>query len=321
MNKIKKNFVFVCILIMFSATASAFDGPLQVRNQFPLFLTADAPYLDTASLEDSFSAGLSYSSVYLVRASAEWSIGLDMEITELSLRVKKNIKDLVEIGVELPALSFNSGFLDGFINSYHDTFGFPDYGRSNRPDNKFLFDVKRKGNDIVKGRGGRIGIGDVRLTLKTPLLRGDPAVSVRADVELPTGNAETGYGNGSFDTGLALLIDKRLGGYFMSYLNAGVVIPGNFRGRERIDLGKFLYAGTAVEANVMKNLSLVGQVFVQGSAFPKTGISQADRTAVLLSLGGRYHSGSNSFEISFTEDPNTSGAPDFALNFAFKRKL
>ena len=31
-------------LALFSSAASAFDGPLQVRNQFPLFLPADAPY-------------------------------------------------------------------------------------------------------------------------------------------------------------------------------------------------------------------------------------------------------------------------------------
>jgi hypothetical protein len=46
-----------------------------------------------------------------------------------------------------------------------------------------------------------------------------------------------------------------------------------------------------------------------------------DRTAVLLTLGGRYYSGDNNFELSFTEDPNTAGAPDFMLNFSFKRRF
>lgn len=311
----------VCVLALFSSTASAFDGPLPARNQFPLFLPADAPYLDTALLDDSFSAGLSYSSVYLVRQSADWETGLDFEMAELSLRFRKNITDLIEVGAELPVLSINSGFLDGYIRSYHNAFGFPDYGRSNRPDNKFLFYVKKKGRYILKGRGGDIGTGDIRLTLKTPLLRGDPAVSAKADIELPTGDAETGYGNGSVDAGLALLVNKRLSGYFMSYANAGVVFPGKFRGRDPVNLRTFLYAGAAVEANATKNLCLIGQVFVQGSPWPKTGISQIDRTAVLLSLGGRYHSGGHSFELSFTEDPNTSGAPDFSLNLSFRRKL
>jgi hypothetical protein len=43
--------------------------------------------------------------------------------------------------------------------------------------------------------------------------------------------------------------------------------------------------------------------------------------AVLLSLGGRYYSGKNSFDISLTKDPNTAGAADFTLNFSFKRRF
>jgi hypothetical protein len=43
--------------------------------------------------------------------------------------------------------------------------------------------------------------------------------------------------------------------------------------------------------------------------------------AVLLSLGGRYYLGNSSLELSFTEDPNTSGAPDFTFNASFKRRF
>jgi len=311
----------VFVLFSYWTTAYAFDGPLQVRNQFPLFLQADTPFPDTAAIEDSIFAGISYSSVYLVKESADWSIGLDMEIAELSLRVKKAVGNFLEIGLELPVLSFDSGFLDSFLNGYHDAFGFPDYGRSSRPDNAFLFDVKRKGIVVISGQGGRIGIGDVRLTLKAPLLRGDPAISLRADLEFPTGDADAGYGNGSFDTGLAFLADKRLGEYFMSYLCAGAVSPGKFRGREKIDLRTFLYAGGAVEAAVTKKLGLIAQVFIQGSPLPETGIPQVDRTAVLLSLGGRYRFGGDSLEVSLTEDPNTSGAPDFTANLSYKKKF
>jgi hypothetical protein len=68
-------------------------------------------------------------------------------------------------------------------------------------------------------------------------------------------------------------------------------------------------------------VGLVAQVFVQSSPFPQTGISSIDRPAVLLTFGGRYYAGSNSFELSLTEDPNTAGAPDFTLNFSFRRKF
>jgi hypothetical protein len=321
MKRTASLFSFLLIVAVLSAPSEAFDGPLQVKNQFPLFLNVNASYLESASLEDSLSASLSHSSIYLVDSSSEWDMGLDMEITELNLGFRKSIKNFIELGVEVPILSFNSGFMDGFLDSYHDTFGFPDYGRSNRPTNDFLYEVKRNGIVVVKGESGRIAIGDIRLSIKKPLLTGDPSISIKGEIELPTGEPETGYGNGSFDTGLSLLMDKRLGEVWKTYLNLGVVFPGDLKGHESVELKSFIWGGAAVEAALWKNISLLGQVFIQGSPFPETGISSIDRTAVLLSLGGRYHSGNSSFELSLTEDPNTSGAPDFTLNFTFKQSF
>ena len=307
------------IVSVFSASTEAFDGPLQVKNQFPLFLNVNAPYLESASIEDSFSASLSHSSIYLVDNSAEWDIGLDMEITELNLRFRKSINNFIALGVEVPILSFNSGFMDGFLNSYHNAFGFPDYGRSNRPDNDFLYEVKRNGAVVVSGESGRIAIGDIKLAIKKSLLTGDPAISIKGEIELPSGDSKTGCGNGSIDTGIGLLMNKKIGEAWKTYLNLGVVFPGDLKGHERVNLRDYLYGAAAIEAALWKTVSLLAQVFIQGSPFPETGIASVDRTAVLLSLGGRYHSGNSSFELSLTEDPNTSGAPDVALNFTFKR--
>lgn len=316
-----KRAILFLIFLLIPSLSYAFEGPLQVKNQFPLFLPVNEPYLESASIENSFSASLSYSSVYLVRESAEWYVGLDMEVTELNLRLKKNIRDFLEVGIDVPIVSFNSGFMDSFLNSYHNTFGFPDYGRSNRPDNEFLYHVRREGILIVEGKGGHVNIGDVRLSLKKPILYGDPAISIKGDLEFPTGNANDGYGNGSIDAGVAILLDKRLSDKVMTYFNIGAVFPGDFKGHETVGLKEYIYGGTGIEAGISNGLSLLGQVFIQGSPYPETDIAAVDRTAVLLSLGGRYLFGKNSLELSFTEDPNTSGAPDFTINFSFKRKF
>jgi hypothetical protein len=157
MKKIILLYLSFIIISFYSSTTYAFEGPLQVKNQFPLFLDVDAPFLETASIENSFSANFSYSSVYLVRESSEWSIGLDMEIAELDLRFRKNIKDFIEVGVDLPFLSFNSGFMDDFLRSYHNAFGFPDYGRSNRPDNEFLYEEgQKRGRFYLENAGDSI---------------------------------------------------------------------------------------------------------------------------------------------------------------------
>jgi uncharacterized protein DUF3187 len=94
--------------------------------------------MESASTGDSFSADLSYSSIYLAKNSDEWPFGLYMEIAELTFKFRKDIRGFIEMGVDIPIVSFNSGFMDNFLKAYHNTFGFPDYGRSNRPRNAFF---------------------------------------------------------------------------------------------------------------------------------------------------------------------------------------
>jgi hypothetical protein len=321
-----KRFIYIIsqcafCLLLFSSPSFSFDGPLRAGNQFPFFLHIMPLSLDPASVENSFSAGLSHSSVFVTESSPDWSAALDMEITQLDLRYRRNIPDLFEIGIDVPILSFNSGFMDGFLESYHDTFGFPDYGRSSRPDNEFLYELRKEGKKVVIGENGGIGLGDIRLSLKKQLLSRDPVVSVMAEIGLPTGSASKGYGSGGIDTGARMLIDKQLGGHFRAYGNAGITFPGKLNASEEISLRTFYHGGAGIEAAYWKNMSFLLQVTLQSSPFPETGIREIDDTAVLISLGGRYSAGSGNFELSLTEDPNTAGAPDFTLNMTYTRKL
>jgi hypothetical protein len=253
--------------------------------------------------------------------AAHWIAHLDLELTELNLRFKKDIPDLFEIGVDVPVLRATEGFMDRPLAWFHRTFGFADYGRSSRPYNEFLDDIKRDGAPLIEGDNGRTGFGDVRLTLKKKITGTDPVISILADMELPTGNARIGYGSGSTDSGIAALVDKDLAARSRLYTNLGAVFPGDLKAHQTIELRNFYYAGTGIESMVSTNLALLAQIMVQTSPYPKTGISQIDNPGILLVLGGRYYAGIGSFELSLTEDPNTSGAPDFILNFSFKKRI
>lgn len=241
-----------------------------------------------------------------------------MEVTELSLRYRKKVSGNLELGAELPFLSLNSGFLDAPLDAYHSAFGFPDYGRSNRPDNDFLYSVKKNGTAIISGKGGGVGPGDLRLTIKRAISE-DPAVSLMATIELPSGDAGEGYGNGSLDAGALVLLDKRLGERFTLYGNAGIFFPGDLKGENTIELKEYIFLGAAIEAALYKELSLIGQLYLETSPYPSTGIAELDRNGVLLSLGGRYGAGAGLYEFTFTEDPGVSGAPDFSFSLSFKR--
>jgi hypothetical protein len=309
------------ILLFLPAVVSAFEGPLQVKNQFPPFVGISQPFLESAAPSGSLSLGLSHSSVYIIESRPSWTVNLDLELTELDVRYKKNFPGLFEVGVEVPVYRPIAGFMDGFLEWYHGTFGFPDYGRSDRPENDFLYEVRHDGAVIVRGVNGRAGLGDVRLSLKRLVAGGDPLVSVMASVELPTGEADTGYGNGSVDTALAVMLDKKLGDIVTAYTNLGVVFPGDLRAYQTVPLNTFAYGGIGLEGSFWEKFSILTQVSVQSSPYPTTGIGQIDTPAVILVIGGRYRGDSGDFEFSLTEDPNTSGAPDFVLNATYTLRL
>jgi hypothetical protein len=301
-----------------SAFAAGFEGPLQVRNQFPLFLALAPPFIEQASTESSISISLSHSSVYVVEESPQWTAHLDLELTELNIRCKKDFAALFELGIDVPVLRAARGFMDRPLAGYHRTFGFPDYGRSERPDNAFLYTATRNGQPVIQGEDGRAGLGDVKITFKKKLGEGTRVWSLMASLEVPTGNAKVGYGSGSLDSGAALLLDQDLADSFRLYVNAGVVFPGDLKAHQTVSLDTYYYGGAGIEYRATDRFGLLVQTTAATSPYPRTEISQIDTPGILLVMGGRYRFDPGSLEFSLTEDPNTSGAPDFVLNVSFK---
>lgn len=317
-----KLFLPAILFIIFPLSVShSFEGPLQVKNQLPIFLHANQPYLEKAEVEDSLSLSLSHSSTYIVQRSEEWVINLDMEITELNIRYKKDIKGLFELGVDVPILILSDGFMDGFLNTYHSIFGFDDYGRPNRPLNSFLYEIRRNGVLLVEGREGA-GLGDIRLAIKKPLLLSDGLnISIKGDMEIPSGDAEGGFGNGSIDAGVSIILDKKISEKVMTYWNIGAVFPGDLTALDRINFKNFFYGGAAVEALAGKGFSLIVQFEGHRSIYPETDLEAVDTCACLLAFGGRYYTKKGNLEFSITEDISEGGAPDFIMNLLYKIKL
>lgn len=308
----------VLIFFYLSSPVSSIEGPIQAKNLYPLFLHLNQPYMEKADIENSMSYSLSHSSTYTVQESGEWIIHLDMEITELNFRYKRIINDFIEFGIDIPVLMFGGGFMDGFLEGYHDTFGFPDYGRSARPRNDFLYEVRKNGRLIIEGKSG-IKFGDIRFAIKKPLLSSDACnLSVKMDLEVPISNAKKGYSNGSLDTGISVLMDKGLTQNIMTHLNVGAVFPGSVRGHEKLDVKNFIYGGAAVEVAIRDNLALLVQVLGQTRIYPVTDLRAVDREAVLIIFAGRYNTEKGGFDLSLTEDLSESGAPDFIINLTYK---
>ncbi len=305
-----------------SALAYEFNGPLEARNEFPFFLAVFSPSVDSAKPQTSFTTSLTHSSVFFIRAAKDIALWYDMEVTDLRFRSKRVIFNTVELGVELPFYLFSSGVMDGPLGSYHDAFGFNDYGRAKRPANSFLYEVRKNGKSVVNGEDGRFKQGDLRVSFKnafvdTPTL----TLSFKADMELPTGDARSGAGNGNIDTALSALLDATLGARVKVYLNAGVVFPGDLTGHDKMYLKDYLYGNSVVEAFYSEEWSVLAGVMIQDWPFNDEGDKAFKRPPVVLNLGARYSAKKGVFELSFSEDLNTTGAPDFSVGLAYKSRF
>lgn len=309
--------VLVMLLTVHAGHAYAFDGPLQVRNQFPLFLGIAPPFLEGADVRDLVILSLHYSSTYMTEDAPRWSVNMDLELAELDVRLKKRVGERAEIGIDVPVIRPTGGFLDGPLEAWHDLLPFGDYGRHERPQNEFLYEVLRDGKPVIQGVNGRTGLGDVRLSLKQVVTASTATISAMAAVELPTGDARTGYGNGSYDLSLALLADRRWGSTYYGYANAGYMVPGDLKGYQTVALRNAWYAGVGLEAAWWERFRVIVQTVVQRSPLPETGIDHVDWPGILLTFGGRYLFQNGSLEISLTEDPDVAGAPDFIANVAW----
>lgn len=314
-------FFLVCFQSHALSSEAPFDGPFQIKNLFPLFLHANQPYLEKAALENSLSFTLSHSSTYTVQESGDWTIHLDMEITELNLRYKRIINNNFEFDFDIPVLIIGAGFMDGFIEDYHHAFGFPGYGRSNRPKNEFLYEVRKDGDLIIRGKSG-VKPGDIRLSLKKSLISSDNLnLSIKGSVEIPLSSARQGFSNGNIDGSLSVALDKRISDRTITYWNVGAVFPGNVKGHEDLNMKNFFYGGAAAETHLIKDLFLIVQVLGQSKIYPTTDLEAVDRAAVLLAVGGRYHTGKGALDLSLTEDLSQSGVPDFILNLSYKKHI
>lgn len=314
--------VFLILIFSGSTSVQGFEGPLEIENSFPLILSIGRPSLESAHCKDLIDVSLTYSSTYLVQSSDRWSSNLDLEAMLLDFNLRKKVNETTELDLEIPLLSFNGGFLDGFLDRYHTAFGFPDYGRSSRPKNDFMFEIRRNGATVVHGESGSIRQGDLKFGIKKALYLADPFVSISGFIELPTGDSDQGYGSGSIDGGGAILMNKRIGKSLMAYLNAGLIIPGDLKAKEDIELGDYFYGGLDIEWLYSERVSFNVQLFGQESPFGSTGIRALDKAASIFTLGGKYKLDSGSVvEIYFSEDPGTAGAPDFMLGVGYRWRL
>lgn len=305
-------------------TDSSWRRPLASRNQMPFslmfaYLTPDrAGTLSPGAnhLELSFD----YSNIIQGQESDTELIRLDAEYLRTLVGMRRGFRRGVELGISIPFYLYYGGFLDSFVSSFHQTFGFPNLLRGHTPDGLVDLRYWRGPNLLLQDDHSFGAVGDVSLDVKKRVLeRGHTALAVRGIVKLPTGRPDTFSGSGATDFGVGLAFD-RIGDRFGLYLNAGYQFLGT---TERIETRDYVSVVAAVDWRFKPHFAAVLQVDAAGP--PLRGeLPLLNRNPSQLALGLRWrHSARFSYEWRLVEDLSTF-SPDFTFAFqmgmSWKRK-
>lgn len=298
-------------------------GPLQVKNRFPMHLGLLTPMPEGPAVlsQGRLTATLAvdYSSIFFQSRSSHWQVLMDMETTVIDIRLGYGFSEKLMVDLELPFIRMSDGFLDGFLEQYHSTFGFPNYGREKRPQNEFAYVVQQDGNDLINPLSESFRPGDIFLGAKLALPRaegGHLQSSLRLAVQAPTGDSEQWMGNGGWDWGLALPTRVEAGD-FSYYFTPSLAINSAVGSKNsRLETKPLWGLLAAVEFEYSADWSWIGQVNIYSPAFVKTGIDDLDQNSIELAFGCRFKGPLGLlYEIAFCEDL-TRAAPDFTLHLA-----
>jgi hypothetical protein len=310
------------------AQQSLWTEPFAVRNQNPLILVyglpATAPAELVATGESSLQLQFDLTNNSKISESSRERVILDGETYRTALIYKQGIADGWQLGVELPLIAHGSGFMDNFIENWHDAFGLSNSDREPWPKNRLLFSYSDNGLVEAEITDGTTGVGDLQLLLArrlTPLSE-KSSLSLNASLKLPTGDVDRLQGSGAADLALwlsgaapELFGDWHAGGY----LQAGILLMGKgdlLPDRQRSHV---LFGSVGLHWRAWPWLMLKAQIDAHG-AFYDSELAQLGKSSAMLTVGGSIPvgQGAGAIDLAIGENLATNAVPDFMLNLAYR---
>lgn len=297
-------------------------GPIPSRTQQPIKLTqlAFRPRRATVLAEGEREVRVTsaYSSIFENGNIGTERVVLDGEIWRNALAWHAGVAPRTDIEVELPIVYSADGFLDRFVEVWHDALGLPGGGRDARPRFDYVMEVEKNGQRIYHLEPNDPGLGDVPIVVAHQLVLetdDEPAVTVRGGIELPVGSASRGFGNGRVDVGAGVIAEKSLGRWTFT---GGVDFvdthrPSSFTG-SGVELRDALDVQAGVEYRWNDELSLLAGLTLDSQVTGDFTIKEIDREIASFDVGLAFDVGERStLLVGFEEDVIAKSGPDFTV--------
>jgi hypothetical protein len=302
--------------------------PFPVRNFSQTALVhglsiAETPYLLSAG-KTSLHTGFDLANNATIDTRNDEGILLDGETYVATLGLRYGLSDQLQLGIDLPWVWHSAGFLDSFINDWHDFFGLPDGDRDDLKNNQLDYRYSRNGEERLRLQDKTDSLGDVRLQLAWQFKTTEQsAFTLQAQVKVPTGDADKLTGSEAWDVSLAISAQRNFtfgnnqieskgrgafwGGFGISWLGDGEVLEE--------DVEDFVASGwLGAGWSPLDWLSLKAQIDSH-SALYDSDLRNLGDPAVILTLGGTLGLGEKTFlDVGVGEDLNVNASPDITFH-------
>lgn len=305
--------------------AATQELPFDTSNQSPLIQIYGLPGIGAPRVPtpDRIRADVHYEAAnHFVRKSrGSEELFLDGETHRSTLKFYRGMAGGREIGIEIPYVDHDEGFLDSFIEGWHDFFGLPQNGRDQMPANQLLLRYRRDGVDRINLTQPTAGLGDMRLVVGQSLGGATDAV-LRLSVKLPTGDSAKLLGSGATDAALWLSVAcpqtactgavSWYGGGGLLWMGKGDVLPTLQR-----RLAAFGSAGLHWQA--LPRWTLAAQLDAHTPFYEGSELKPLAEPSAQLVLGGiwRVHE-RHALELTVAEDVAVDTAPDVVVRIGLR---
>lgn len=311
------------------------QGPLPYRNREPLnapFLLpqpTDGRVLGTG--KERWDGRLEVvNDLFTQTGSENRRYETDFEEQRFYIGYARGIGGRQEVGIEVPWVARNGGFLDTFVNNWHRIFGFAGGGREDLPDYRTLYRVNAAdGRSIINTDRGTSGFGDTVIEYRYGLTElpsgGAPsrniAATARGLVKIPTGRSISLIGSGAVDFGAGIALAARADRRWYAYGNATLVLLGKPK-NDALDAKRTqIHTLLGIEYLLDGQTSLVAQTDNNPTPF-RSGLAYPDRPRRSFTFGAwrRLNENGRLF-LGLSENdfgPLAKHAPDLALTLGVR---
>lgn len=265
---------------------------------------------------------------------------LDGEFSRLDVRAAVGLGHRTEVSLDVGGLRRSGGYLDGFIEAFHDAFGITQARRRDFPSNRLHVATHAPGNEAVWLDNAQAGVGAVNpvLAVKYGLVAPNtaleaarlqtnmPTVSLDVAFKLPIGSIKRQFATRRVTILADVALEQPVLPWLRLFVTYGLMLsPGiaPFYGMPMSEIQKFI--SLAVVFRPARDWSIAVQYLNQDGAIENALYTPMERTTHEFGLGAKWapwHTDTYVLEAGLIENTvHDANTPDFGFSLGARVQL